>query len=249
MLMRAKATVALIFLLVAVVAVPSLSARTNAMNPTGLLGAYYKGSFFGSPLPAGTSYPTDCVTETETVPATPSVSPTVVAVDSNINTGSTTGWFWVENGFTEGGVTFHTVQFSVEWTGYITPPVTGTYTFTLESDDGSWLYIGGTQVVNNGGFHAHTPVSGTISLTGGDKYQIEVDYYETCDDQSGIDLSWTVPGSSSAIVPTSVLSPAAIGSNTGLSTPEFPVGFLAVLAIVFPGLLVLRAKHSRLLSK
>ena len=64
--------------------------------------------------------------------------------------------------------------FSVEWFGYFYAPTTGTYTFTLGSDDGSYLWMGstalsgyttGNTVVNNGGAHGVVYVSGNIVLT------------------------------------------------------------------------------------
>src|SRR5512142_3554374 len=44
--------------------------------------------------------------------------------------------------------------FSVEWSGFIIVPVSGTYTFRTISDDGSWLYVHGREVVTNAGRHA-----------------------------------------------------------------------------------------------
>ena len=64
--------------------------------------------------------------------------------------------------------------FSVEWFGYFYAPTTGTYTFTLGSDDGSYLWMGSTalsgytvanSLVNNGQPHGVLYVSGSISLT------------------------------------------------------------------------------------
>jgi hypothetical protein len=64
--------------------------------------------------------------------------------------------------------------FSVEWFGYFYAPTTGTYTFTLGSDDGSYLWMGSSalsgyttanSLVNNGGAHGVVYVSGSISLT------------------------------------------------------------------------------------
>src|SRR5262249_50042718 len=43
--------------------------------------------------------------------------------------------------------------FSVAWTGYLTVPSDGVYFFSLESDDGSWLYVDDQPVVENGGIH------------------------------------------------------------------------------------------------
>jgi hypothetical protein len=77
--------------------------------------------------------------------------------------------------------------FSVEWYGYFYAPTTGTYTFTLGSDDGSYLWMGSSAlsgyatsncVVNNGGTHAVVYVSGTISLTANTYTPIRIQFGE-----------------------------------------------------------------------
>ena len=238
--MKVRAGLALAFLLVAAFVVPSLAVTAHASGEHGLLGAYYMGSFFGtatSPWPGCDSF---------SAPVSPSTTPTTATVDPNINTGAPTGFEWVETGFTENGVYFHDTGFSTEWTGYITVPTTGTYTFILTSDDGSWLYIDGSQIIDNGGAHAPLGVSGTVDLTAG-QHTIEVDYYETCDTQSGIDMSWTPPGAPGPqIVPTDVLTPAAIGSNQGVGVPQFPLGMAVLVAAVLPAMLLLRSRYARL---
>lgn len=57
--------------------------------------------------------------------------------------------------------------FSVEWRGFITIPLSGTYTFRTVSDDGSWLYVRGREVVVNGGQHSAADAHGTIGLQRG----------------------------------------------------------------------------------
>ena len=74
-------------------------------------------------------------------------------------------------------------NFSVVWTGYYLAPTTGTYTFTLNSDDGSYLWINilsgfttGNALINDGGSHGMNTVSNTIGLTGGQYYYVRVLY-------------------------------------------------------------------------
>ena len=57
--------------------------------------------------------------------------------------------------------------FSVEWRGFITIPLSGTYTFRTVSDDGSWLYVRGREVIVNGGQHSASEAHGTIDLARG----------------------------------------------------------------------------------
>jgi hypothetical protein len=69
--------------------------------------------------------------------------------------------------------------------GYILADYTGTWTFSLTSDDGSYLWIGNTAIsgyttsntlINNGGLHGSATVSATINLTAGQYYPIRVLY-------------------------------------------------------------------------
>ncbi|MEV6848018.1 glycoside hydrolase family 3 C-terminal domain-containing protein [Actinoplanes sp. NPDC051411] len=84
-------------------------------------------------------------------------------------------------------------NYSVKWTGTLTPPTTGTYTFALTSDDGSRLFIGGQQVIDNWRDQATNTEQATVSLTAGQSVPIEVDFYQAGGD-SVVGLGWQPPG-------------------------------------------------------
>jgi hypothetical protein len=72
---------------------------------------------------------------------------------------------------------------SIQWLGYFVPATTETYTFFINSDDASYLWIGanavsgfttGNALINNGGTHAATELSATIALTAGVRYAIRI---------------------------------------------------------------------------
>ena len=74
---------------------------------------------------------------------------------------------------------------SIEYKGYFLATYTGTHTFYLNSDDGSWLWIGQTALtgfttanalVQNGGLHAISEVSATISLVAGTYYPVRIQF-------------------------------------------------------------------------
>ena len=74
---------------------------------------------------------------------------------------------------------------SIEYKGYFLATYTGTHTFYLNSDDGSWLWIGPTALtgftttnalVKNGGLHGLSEVSATISLVAGTYYPIRIQF-------------------------------------------------------------------------
>jgi PKD repeat protein len=75
------------------------------------------------------------------------------------------------------GLLGQTESFSVNWDGYLRVNRSDTYTFTLRSDDGSWLWIDEAQVIDNGGLHSATNVSGAIALDPG-YHHIVVRMYE-----------------------------------------------------------------------
>jgi cytochrome c551/c552 len=68
-------------------------------------------------------------------------------------------------------------HFAFEFTGTFLLDAAGTYGFRTESDDGSWLYIDGEEVVNNSGFHAVTSSEGNIDLSAG-AHRMRIVYFE-----------------------------------------------------------------------
>jgi hypothetical protein len=157
------------------------------VNVQGLLAQYWGNSFFGE---TNTCTPYNSV-------IVPISSPDLNATEPNVSYGASTGFNWHP---------FDYSTFSVKWTGYIYSSMPGTYVFSLTSDDGSWLYIDQSLIVNNGGSHGTQTTTNTDPLSQG-LHTIEVDFYETCSGGSGVDLSWMPPGAPSlVIVPSNVLS-------------------------------------------
>lgn len=76
--------------------------------------------------------------------------------------------------------------------GYIYLETAGSYTFYTSSDDGSKLYINGSEVVNNDGLHGRRERSGTVSLSQG-LHAVEVQFFEK---GGGESLSWKYAGPS-----------------------------------------------------
>jgi len=74
-------------------------------------------------------------------------------------------------------------NFGFRFRGYLQIPRPGVYTFILESDDGSKLYIGQQCVVENDGLHASIEKSGMIALQEG-LHPITVIFFEKTGDQN-----------------------------------------------------------------
>ena len=101
--------------------------------------------------------------------------------------------------------TLLTNQFAIRWSGKIRIPANSTYTFFLESDDGSRLIIDGKEVIENGGLHSMEEIPGTIILTAGD-HDVRIEYYENENDGgAGCVLSWKSKIQAREVVPESVL--------------------------------------------
>ncbi|MBP0457220.1 glycoside hydrolase family 3 C-terminal domain-containing protein [Streptomyces montanisoli] len=86
-----------------------------------------------------------------------------------------------------------TSQWSAKYTGTITAPTTGSYTFSLTSDDGSRLSINGKQIIDNWRDQGGNTETGTVTLTAGEPVSIEVDYYQG-GGGSLLHLGWQPPG-------------------------------------------------------
>jgi hypothetical protein len=72
----------------------------------------------------------------------------------------------------------------------------------LELDDGSWLYIDDTLVVDNGGEHANQRFAGKVNLFAG-YHKIEIKYFDI-GGGAILKLYWTPPNSEESIIPKNV---------------------------------------------
>ncbi|HVY68851.1 MAG TPA: PA14 domain-containing protein [Verrucomicrobiae bacterium] len=142
--------------------------------------------------------------------------PDLQRVDKDINFASTTEAFpgtkMVDN-------------FYIRWTGRLRVGKAGAYTFTLESDDGSRLFIDGKQVVDNGGTHSMEEKSEKVTLTAGD-HDLKVEFFESEED-AGCILSWEADGLKKETVPAGVLFHAVKGDGPGAAADNGKPGLLA----------------------
>lgn len=97
--------------------------------------------------------------------------------------------------------------FSVRWSGQVQVDQAGTYTFIATTDDGSRLWIDGTQIINAWVDHSRRDDMGQVTLTAG-RHDIRFEYYENGWDAVA-QLSWSGPGLTRQIIPTGKLWTAA----------------------------------------
>src|SRR5579863_436326 len=69
-------------------------------------------------------------------------------------------------------------DFSVKWTGQLTAPVTGNYTFRDRASDGTRLWINGDLLIDDWKQHVQTVVHAAhMALQAGKTYSFEMDYF------------------------------------------------------------------------
>ncbi|UYZ63637.1 sugar-binding protein [Hymenobacter weizhouensis] len=94
--------------------------------------------------------------------------------------------------------------FAFQYDGYVDVPQEGIYTFYLASDDGSKLYIGDTQVVDNDSSHnASREKSGSIALKAG-RHRLTVAYFDGNFDET-LHVRWAGPGITKQALPAAAL--------------------------------------------
>lgn len=119
------------------------------------------------------------------------------------------------------GMQMNPNNFAVKFEGYINIVTGGLYTFYLQSDDGSLLYIDNNLVVNNDGLHGNAnEISGQVSLTPG-LHAISVGFFEAGGSESLV-ARYEGPGVAKQPIPASVLGDQ-LASATTLNAPPAPL--------------------------
>ncbi|MFA0963896.1 PA14 domain-containing protein [Roseivirga sp. BDSF3-8] len=186
-----------------------------------ILEARWKGPGISKQLIPDSAFGGSSSSDPEPSDPTPAPAPTGTGVDYKVYKGN---WEWMPNfgalSPTKTGNTSNfnisvaglDTNFGIDFTGSITVPAAGTYTFYTASDDGSKLYINGSQVVNNDGLHAEQEKNGSVYLAKG-THTIRVSYFEQYGGEV-LKVKWAGPGISKQVIPNSVL-----GDGSGSSAP------------------------------
>ncbi len=102
-------------------------------------------------------------------------------------------------------------NFGFLYEGYVSVPSDGTYTFYTSSDDGSKLYIGSTEVVNNDGLHGAQERSGSLALKAG-KHALRVVFFEQWGGEL-LEVRYQGPTIAKQLIPASALFRLPATSN------------------------------------
>jgi uncharacterized repeat protein (TIGR03806 family) len=100
--------------------------------------------------------------------------------------------------------------FTARWTGSVQPQFDETYTFYVTCDDGARLYVWANgqklTLVNSWQDQAPAEYSGSVAVRAGQRYNIEMDYYEH-GGGAVAKLWWSSPSTTKAPIPTQQLYP------------------------------------------
>lgn len=107
-------------------------------------------------------------------------------------------------------------RFSANYTTWLFVSKGGNYGFQTSSDDGSWLYVDNSLVVNNGGDHGTQTVSGTKILAAG-LHSIRVAWYEN-GGGAVINARWD-PGSGYVYLTSANVTCIKFGTLMNMTTP------------------------------
>jgi sialate O-acetylesterase len=109
-----------------------------------------------------------------------------------------------------------TLPYSVRWSGQIEPQFTETYSFYLSHHDGARLWVNNTLVIDRWQTGT-TNDAVTVSLTGGQKVPIKIEYHETSG-FSSCSLEWASTSLPREVVPQTQLYPATLVITPSVST-------------------------------
>ena len=132
----------------------------------------------------------------------------------------------------------YTGNYDARLSGYITVPTTGTYYFQTGSDDGSAIWLNGSQIVNNNYYQGVTWRGSTgIPLVAGVPYPITVEYYQGGGGEA-LSVQYSTDDANWTNIPNSVLLSGAptYGALTIGGESTINLGASANFPAVFPSM-------------
>ena len=141
-------------------------------------------------------------------------------------------FYWWDNAPLE---TLSNDDFSVRWTGYLVPPVSGKYALGGEGMNGFSIFLDDSLLVRFRNIHHALKRYRFIDLKADQAYRIQIDYYEEHGDAS-MKLLWSVPGKNlekealeaagkaDAVIMFMGLSPRLEGEEMGIRLEGFQGG-------------------------
>jgi beta-glucosidase len=120
-------------------------------------------------------------------------------------------------------------NFSVRWTGKITPVESGTYTLGFTADDGARLYLDGKLLVDAWANNPTKTVTKEVALEAGRSYDLRMEYFQTTR-EAVAKLVWSYPRLADRLIDEAVKAVKAadasvlvLGISAGLEGEEMTV--------------------------
>jgi hypothetical protein len=117
-------------------------------------------------------------------------------------------------------------DFSAVWSGQVEAQFSETYTFYTTTDDGVRLWVNNQLLIDKWILQPPTEWSGTIPLTAGHRYNIEMPYFQG-GGGSAAHLSWASPSTPKQIIPQSQLFPTNVVPSVFITNPRNGASFFA----------------------
>jgi hypothetical protein len=96
-------------------------------------------------------------------------------------------------------------DWSIRWTGRVTPRFSEAYTFSTQTDDGVRLWVNGVLLIDHWADHSTTMDQGALTLTAGQAYDLKMEYFK-----NGVfgtaRLLWSSASQSQQVIPASQLT-------------------------------------------
>lgn len=130
----------------------------------------------------------------------------------------------------------------VRWTGFLTAPQSGSYTFKIKGDNGFRLWVDGTQIIDHWvNDWDLTQTSSAITLTAGQRVAFRLDLFQATGG-ANVHVTWVTPDGQESTIPVSALTvpddfapPAVTGAVSAAGTSVTADAY-GVLGGVTPGL-------------
>jgi beta-glucosidase len=120
-------------------------------------------------------------------------------------------------------------NFSVRWTGKLTPPESGKYTLGFTADDGARLYIDGQLLVESWTSNPNKTVTREVTLEAGRSYDVRMEYFQN-NREAVAKLVWSYPRLAERMIEEAVkatreadASVLVLGISAGLEGEEMNV--------------------------
>ena len=120
-------------------------------------------------------------------------------------------------------------NFSVRWTGKLTPPESGNYTLGFTADDGARLYVDGKLLVEAWAGNPTKTVTKEITLAAGRSYELRMEYFQN-NREAVAKLVWSYPRLAQRMIEEAVnatqqsdVSVLFLGISAGLEGEEMTV--------------------------